>query len=60
MARPLSKEYWLTGCLKQADLNEPAQKFLKSHDLITTTHAIDLDFDFWNAGEAACDFGDLH
>ena len=44
----------LTGCLKKADLSEPAQKFLKSHNVATTTHGIDLDYDFWNAGEIAC------
>lgn len=38
---------------KQADLNEPAQNFLKFHDLPTTTQDINLDYDFWNAGEAA-------
>lgn len=41
----------LTGCLKQADLSEPAQEFLKFHDVSATKYDIDLDYDFWNAGE---------
>lgn len=53
MPCPLHTESWLTGCLKQADLSEPAQKFLKSHNAATTMHGIDLNYDFWNAGEIA-------
>ncbi|KAF9650538.1 hypothetical protein BDM02DRAFT_3154834 [Thelephora ganbajun] len=34
-----------------ADLCEPAQSFLKLHDVATTTHDIDLDYNFWNADE---------
>ena len=49
----------LTNCLKQADLSEPAQKFLKFPDVNITTYDIDLDYDFWNAGEAARSFGNL-
>lgn len=41
----------LMNRFKQADLNEPAQKFLKYHDVATTTQDINLDYDFWNAGE---------
>jgi hypothetical protein len=49
----------LMSGFKQADLNEPAQKFLESHDLATTTQDIDLDYDFWNAGEATLQLGPL-
>lgn len=38
---------------KQADLGEAAHKFLKHHNVTTTTHDIDLDYDFWDAGENA-------
>ena len=45
--------YELTNYLKQADLNEPTQEFLKFHKVTNTTHDIDLDYNFWNAGETA-------
>lgn len=44
---------------KQADLSEAAHKFLEWHDVTTATHDIDLDYDFWNAGETASTLGDL-
>jgi hypothetical protein len=56
---PLYTGCGLTNCLKQADLSEPAQKFLKSHNVATTTHGVNLDYDFWSAGEIACTLGKL-
>ena len=47
----LGMGYGLTNCFKQAGLDEPAQEFLKFHNVNNTTYDIDLDYDFWNAGE---------
>ena len=40
----------LMSRLKKADLSEPVQDFLKTHDATGTTHDITLDYDLWNAG----------
>jgi len=58
--RPVDVGYGLMNCLKQADLSEPAQKFLESYGVNTTTYDIDLDYSFWNAGKSACPVGNLY
>jgi hypothetical protein len=54
---PLDIGRGLMNRFKQADLGEATQKFLKWHDVTTTTHDIDLGYDFWNAGETASTWG---